>query len=149
GPRMNLDSCGGCHAQPSVGGSSPAVNPQIAFANLDGGTDSVPSFLSLNGPVREVRFVRNADGTADGGVHALFTVTGRPGATGCTLTQPNFAAQVANHNVIFRIPTPTFGLGLVEMIPDAAILGNHAGNASAKSALGIRGQPNFQVAGRT
>src|SRR6267142_747451 len=25
GPRMNLDSCGGCHQAPAVGGSSPAV----------------------------------------------------------------------------------------------------------------------------
>src|SRR4029077_12908331 len=45
GPRMNLDSCGGCHAQPAAGGTSPVVNPQIAFATLDGGTDTVPSFL--------------------------------------------------------------------------------------------------------
>ena len=29
GPRMNLDSCASCHAQPAVGGSSPAVNPQF------------------------------------------------------------------------------------------------------------------------
>src|SRR6185503_20465870 len=28
GPRMNLDGCGGCHSQPAIGGSSPAVNPQ-------------------------------------------------------------------------------------------------------------------------
>jgi CxxC motif-containing protein (DUF1111 family) len=27
GPRFNLDSCAGCHAQPAIGGSSPAVNP--------------------------------------------------------------------------------------------------------------------------
>jgi hypothetical protein len=27
GPRMNLDSCGGCHSQPATGGTSPAVNP--------------------------------------------------------------------------------------------------------------------------
>src|SRR4249920_2239898 len=32
GPRMNLDSCGGCHSQPASGGSSPAVNPQVDFA---------------------------------------------------------------------------------------------------------------------
>src|SRR5690348_18024639 len=32
GPRMNLDSCAGCHAQPAAGGSSPFVNPQVAFA---------------------------------------------------------------------------------------------------------------------
>src|SRR5262245_62085777 len=33
GPRMNLDGCGGCHSQPAIGGTSPAVNPQVAFAN--------------------------------------------------------------------------------------------------------------------
>src|SRR5438552_71773 len=27
GPTMNLDSCGGCHMQPALGGSSPSVNP--------------------------------------------------------------------------------------------------------------------------
>src|SRR5215831_7499987 len=49
GPRMNLDSCGGCHAAPAIGGSSPSTNPQVDFANLDGGTDIVPAFLSANG----------------------------------------------------------------------------------------------------
>jgi CxxC motif-containing protein (DUF1111 family) len=149
GPRMNLDSCGGCHIQPALGGTSPFVNPQVAFARKDGGTDSVPSFIATNGPVREARFVLNPDGTADGGVHALFTITGRTGAAGCTLAQPDFAAQLANHNVIFRIPTPTFGAGLIEQIPDAAIAANQASNASQKRALGISGKANFHVAGRT
>ena len=149
GPRMNLDGCAGCHAQPAVGGSSPFVNPQVAFATKDGGNDSVPSFLSASGPVREARFVRNPDGTPDGGVHALFTITGRTGANGCTLAQPDFATQLANRNVIFRIPTPVFGAGLIEQIPDSAILANQASNASLKSSLGIRGKANFHVAGRT
>jgi CxxC motif-containing protein (DUF1111 family) len=148
GPRMNLDSCGGCHLQPALGGSSPALNPQFAFANQDGGTDAVPPFVTANGPVREARFIKNSDGTADGGVHALFTITGRPGAEGCSLTQPDFAIELANRNVIFRIPTPVFGSGLIEMIPDSALLANQAANATAKSSLGIRGRANFQVSGR-
>ena len=147
GPRMNLDSCAGCHAQPAAGGSSPFVNPQVAFAN--GGTDMVPSFVTANGPVREARFVNNPDGTPDGGVHAIFTITGRTGAVGCTLAQPNFAAQQANNNVIFRIPTPTFGGGLIEQIPDAAIAANQVANATQKTSLGIRGRANFQLNGRT
>ena len=149
GPRMNLDSCGGCHMQPAVGGSSPAVNPQVAFAGKDGGTDILPAFIRANGPVREARFVKNADGSADGGVHAIFTVTGRTGANGCSLAQPDFATQLQNNNVIFRIPTPTFGTGLMEMIPDAAIAANQRANATQKQTLGIRGRPNFQVNGRT
>src|SRR5258708_9130898 len=103
GPRMNLDSCGGCHIQPALGGTSPFVNPQVAFAGKDGGTDAIPSFVMANGPVREARFVLNPDGTADGGVHALFTITGRAGANGCALAQPDFATQLRNNNLIFRI----------------------------------------------
>jgi CxxC motif-containing protein (DUF1111 family) len=151
GPRMNLDSCGGCHIQPALGGTSPFVNPQVAFANaaFPSQLAAVSGFIRDRGPVREARFVKNPDGTADGGVHALFTITGRADARGCTLAQPDFAAELASSNVIFRIPTPTFGAGLIEQIPDAQILANQASNTSRKQSLGIRGRPNFHVAGRT
>jgi len=143
GPRMNLDSCGGCHAQPAQGGSSPFTNPQVAFANQDGGTDTVPTFLSASGPVREARFVQNPDKSPDGGVHAIFTITGRTNATGCMLSQPDFAGQLANNNVIFRIPTPVFGAGLIEQIPDSAIVANAASSAAVGAALGIHGKANI------
>ena len=83
-----------------------------------GATNVIPSFIQLNGPVKEARFVRNSDGTPDGGVHNLFSIAGRSDAPGCNLPQPNFAAQLAAKNVIFRIPTPLFGLGLVENTAD-------------------------------
>src|SRR6267378_2529155 len=160
GPRMNLDSCAGCHIQPALGGTSPNVqfgtppsgnvpNPQVAFASKDGGSDLVPWFITEDGPVREARFVLNPDGTRDGGVHALFTLTGRAGADNCVLAQPDFATQLMNYNVIFRIPTPTFGAGLIEQIPDAAIMANQASEASLKQLMGILGRPNFQLAGNT
>src|SRR5689334_15176029 len=142
GPVMNLDSCGGCHAQPASGGSSPAVNPQVTFATKRGADNKLPSFIRLNGPVREARFVKNPDGTADGGVHALFTIQGRDDAPGCVLAQPDFATQVANRNVIFRIPTPTFGAGLIEEITDTTILVNRSRDSSTKSAFGISGRVN-------
>jgi CxxC motif-containing protein (DUF1111 family) len=141
GPRFNLDSCGGCHAHPALGGSSPPVNPQVAVAQA--AKNTLPSFITANGPVREVRFVRNPDGTPDGGVHALFVITGRKdNPTGCNLTQPNFAAAVANNNAIFRIPTPTFGLGLVEATTDSALVAAMAANSRQKSSLGISGRFN-------
>jgi len=149
GPTMNLDGCGGCHAQPATGGTSPAVNPQVAFANKDGATNRIPSFIRADGPVREARFVKNPDGTADGGVHALFTIAGRADAPGCMLAQEDFEKQVAAKNIIFRIPTPVFGAGLIEQIPDSAILANQASNASQKSSLGIRGKANFVLAFNT
>ncbi len=149
GPTMNLDSCGGCHAQPAVGGSSPLVNPQVAFATRAGAHNAVPSFVRINGPVREARFVKNADGSADGGVHALFTITGRTDAPGCTLSQPDFQTALGNRNVIFRIPTPVFGGGLIEAIPDSVIVANAASTAASKQPLGIGGHANFTFAGRT
>ena len=129
GPRFNLDSCAGCHAQPTVGGTSPRVNPQVAMATFNGARNAVPSFIKADGPVREARFKYNADGSRDGGVHGLFVISGRndddgTDASGCTIKQDDFESQVARHNVIFRIPTPVFGLGLIEAIPDSAIVAN-------------------------
>ena len=151
GPRMNLDGCGGCHAQPAIGGTSPAINPQVAFANAASRSQlpAVDAFIRTDGPVREARFVQNPDGTPDGGVHALFTITGREGADGCILDQPDFDREIGRNNVIFRIPTPVFGAGLIEQIPDTTILANQAANATRKRDLGIRGHANFRVSGRT
>jgi CxxC motif-containing protein (DUF1111 family) len=142
GPRFNLDSCSGCHSHPTIGGTSPATNPQVTVATLMGAKNTLPSFITADGPVREARFVRNPDGSPDGGVHALFVITGRTDAPGCNITQPNFAAQVARNNVVFRIPTPLFGLGLVEAVTDGALVANLAANAQQKRALGISGRFN-------
>jgi Di-haem oxidoreductase, putative peroxidase len=142
GPTFNGNSCAQCHAFPVVGGSSPARNPQVELANLDQAKNTVPSFITSEGPVREVRFVRNPDGSPDGGVHGLFTIRGRTDAIGCDLRQPNFAQQLAAGNVIFRIPTPTFGLGLVEATPDSTLQANLAANQQIKSQLGIGGALN-------
>jgi CxxC motif-containing protein (DUF1111 family) len=149
GPTLNLDGCSTCHIQPAVGGTSPFVNPQVAFANKNGANNRIPPFISANGPVREARFVRNPDGTPDGGVHALFTIAGRSDAPGCRLSQPDFATALAKRNVIFRIPTPVFGAGLIEQIPDKVILANQTANVTQKNSLGIRGRPNFVLAGST
>jgi CxxC motif-containing protein (DUF1111 family) len=145
GPRFNLDSCSGCHSQPAIGGSSPETNPQVAVANKNGATNVVPSFISTVGPVREVRFKYSDPltmNTRDGGVHGLFTITGRTDAVGCNISQPDFVTAVNQNNVVFRIPTPLFGMGLIEAIPDSAILQNKAANAAAKGSLGISGHEN-------
>jgi CxxC motif-containing protein (DUF1111 family) len=142
GPTMNLDSCGGCHSQPATGGTSPAVNPQVAFANSDDKTNRVPSFIRANGPVREARLVKKPDGSPDGGVAALFTIVGSPDAAGCRISQPDFERHVANRNVIFRIPTPVFGAGMIEQIPDGTILANQSANSDAKRNKGISGKVN-------
>ncbi len=144
GPTFNGNSCAQCHAQPAIGGSSPGLtspqnpvpNPQVALATEYHASNALPSFITASGPVREARFV------SDGGVHGLFSIQGRIDAPGCVLAQPEFAQQVQNHNVIFRIPTPVFGLGLVENTPDATLQANLAANPRLKSALGISGSFN-------
>jgi CxxC motif-containing protein (DUF1111 family) len=143
GPTMNLDSCGGCHAQPALGGTSPAQNPQIALAKFARrGASPLPAFVSSAGPVRVARFVKNPDGTPDGTVHAVFTIANRPDAEGCVLAAPDFATELARQNVIYRIPTPVFGGGLIEQIPDSAILANQKLGTAQDKALGIAGRPN-------
>jgi CxxC motif-containing protein (DUF1111 family) len=144
GPRFNLDSCGGCHAQPAVGGTSPATNPQVALATLDGADNTVPAFITPTGPIREMRFRR------DNAVHQLFVVSGRQEATAdardCPIKQPVFPSD----QLAFRMPTPVFGAGLIEQIPDAAIVANQQrdddgesqdqdGDDPGKAELGIHG----------
>jgi len=63
-------------------------------------------------------------------------------AAGCTAVQENFNAQYQRGNLSFRIPTPTYGLGLVENIADTTLTANLAANAQQKAALGIAGHLN-------
>jgi len=154
GPRFNSNQCSSCHSQPAIGGTSPAQNPEIAIATLDGAKNVVPWFITQNGPVREARFKLNTNGTPDGNVHNLFVITGRADAPGCNIAQPDFlpagnplSGQGGNPNIIFRIPTPVFGDGLLESIPDSAILANMQANSELKARLGVSGHPNAILSG--
>jgi CxxC motif-containing protein (DUF1111 family) len=158
GPRFNLDGCGGCHSQPAPGGTGPSANvfpnvgpnPQsqvIANGVVSGNTNTIPSFITAAGPVREARFpfFFNANGTANlnnpnGGVETIFTVSGRADAGSCSLQQPSFVAAANANNLIFRIPTPVFGSGLMANIDDSTLLNNQA--AQAGNAFGVAGAFN-------
>jgi CxxC motif-containing protein (DUF1111 family) len=180
GPRFNSNQCSSCHAQPAIGGSGAAVNPQFQFTNNGVAPDNTtPSFITANGPTREVRFPfffnnhggNNNDASGggnghngrgnfngpngnfngapgsdssggvnlaapNGGVEDLFTVAGRSDAGSCNLQQPNFAAAQAANNIIFRIPTPVFGAGLIENIDDSTLLQNQAANLNNNFGIG-------------
>src|SRR6266849_2596026 len=159
GARHNGDQCLLCHAQPTLGGSGgflvpnpgqgaplPAENPLFRLVpNRFGKQNVVPSFEQQFGPIREVRFKFNPDGTRDGGVHQLWVVTGiktDPTLTNCSLTQPDFASQLNAGNLSFRIPLQMLGLGLIDSIQDREILSNFKATASQRAALGIAGHPN-------
>lgn len=169
GPTFNANSCAACHAQPAAGGSSPSprspqvrqlalqggrltlaqqTNPQVALATLDrvpGGDQVVPRFVTTDGPVRVARFIVRPDGTPDGSVHDIYTVAGRKDAPSCTLPQPDFAGELAKRNVALRIPTPTFGAGLIESIPDDTLVANLNSTADQRHALGVGGEFNLSA----
>ena len=156
GPGYNSNSCGGCHAQPAAGGSSPNANaypnigpnPQVLAASDGGALNVLPFFITADGPVREARFpfVVTSSGrltrTPDGGVHDIFTIAGRPDAPSCTMVQPDYDRAQELNNLIFRIPTPVFGAGLIENISDSTITANMMANDALKDRLGIEGHPN-------
>jgi len=156
GPRFNSNQCSSCHSQPAVGGTSPSAtvfpfvgpNPETLVYGLDGAQNTLPSFITPNGPVREARFKfflspnGSLSNTPDGGVHDLFVISGRGDAGSCAIKQPNFHQNLELNNVIFRIPTPTFGAGLIENISEETIYANMQANAERKQDLGISGVPN-------
>lgn len=154
----NADNCFECHAQPTLGGSGGfiaahkgdiAQNPSFDLVpHRFGRKNVVPVFETQFGPIREVRFKFNPDGTRDGGVHALYTTRGDisdPNNTGCNAVQPNFNAQLAQNNLSFRIPLQLFGLGLIESISDTEILNHQAATANQRATLGIAGHPNLSA----
>ena len=159
GARHNSDQCFSCHAQPTLGGSGgflvpnpgqatplPPENPMFRLVPFRfGKQNKVPSFEQQYGPIREVRFKYNPDGTRDGGVHQLWVVRGITNdqtIPHCGIQQPDFEAELARSNLSFRIPTPMLGLGLIESIQDREILARFAATAARRTALGISGHPN-------
>lgn len=167
GTRFNADQCSACHNQPAVGGSGGFMvpNPEAApgqqrvpenpmfdlIPHRKGATNTVPSFITRYGPIREVRFARKPDGSPDGGVHQLFTVAGRsdifpPGqidtCSSLILPQPDFETEFRRGNLRFRIPLQLFGLGIIDGIQDREILARHAATSAIRARLGIGGIPN-------
>jgi CxxC motif-containing protein (DUF1111 family) len=152
GPRFNSNQCSSCHAQPASGGTGAATNPQFLFtSNGVAPGNTMPSFITANGPTLEARFpfFFNTNGSVNtnspnGGVETIFTVTGRSDAGPCNsstaLPQPSFATAVAANDVIFRIPTPVFGAGLIENLDDSTLLKNQLVNLN--NDLGISGTFN-------
>src|SRR5262249_12728736 len=91
-------------------------------------------------------FKFNSSGARDGGVHALFVTSGRIDTTGsaqnCNIVQDDFNGNFARGNLGLRIPTPTYGTGLLESVTDATLNANLAANAGRKQNLGIGGHFN-------
>ena len=166
--RFNADQCSACHSQPAIGGSGGFLvpNPKDSTHRVPenplfdlvphrfGQTNKVPSFIKQFGPIRVARFVKKADGSPDGQIYPLFTIVGRsddltiPECRAQLLPQPDFESELKKSNVVFRIPLPLFGLGLIEALTDAEILGRHRVTAAYRAQNGIVGVANGSVSYR-
>ena len=75
----------------------------------------MPFIITAEGCSRSpfpVVFEPHGHAPTDGGVHALFTITGRSGRYRLfSMAQPNFEQMQQLNNLIFRIPTPLYGAG--------------------------------------
>ena len=74
-------------------------------------------------------------------MHDLYTIAGRIDAGTCTasvIASPTSPPPSRTNNVIFRIPTPVFGAGLIENIEETDLLANQARRWAIRSASPAR-----------
>ena len=153
--------CSNMNANPTTGAVtskfSSANNPQIVDANDRGAVNSIPSFVQTRdntGPMIEARFPKavgagpstlgNPATVPGGAVAELFVIAGRTDApTNCTIQQVDFQSAEADHNIVFRIPIPTFGDGFVESTPETVL--SAAANAAKTEAGTSFGAISFGV----
>jgi CxxC motif-containing protein (DUF1111 family) len=111
GPIFNERSCGACHANGALGGAG--QNVERRYGTL---TNGVFNSLSATG----------------GSLRQLFGIGGFNPSPGLNC-QSGTDANPAPGATIFagRVTTPTFGLGLVELIPDSTITGIAAAQPAA------------------
>jgi len=120
GPVFNGTSCGECHKAGAIGGASTDLT--ISRVTRIGGyrNNQYSDLADLGGPVLQARSLKEFD-------------------TACPISGE--VVPSGNVYVSHRITTPLFGAGLIEAIPDSAILAN-AGKADAD---GVKGMANFEI----
>jgi CxxC motif-containing protein (DUF1111 family) len=142
GPRYSANGCFWCHGSPVAGGSSPAINPEVAMATLNqrsgfeanvvpttnyfapDGSDGQP-FIRSGGPVR-APFQRSTGRQLQlyiigglGGPGMTDIISTLPACTSTILPQPNYASLLGANDISPTIPIPLFGEGLIEATQDA------------------------------
>jgi CxxC motif-containing protein (DUF1111 family) len=120
GPIFNERSCSACHSNGATGGAG--QNIERRYGTLTNG-------------------VFNSLGSTGGSLRQLFGIGGFNPSPGLNC-QSGTDANPAPGATIFagRVTTPTFGAGLVELIPDSTIMGIAAAQPAA-----IRGIVNFDT----
>src|SRR5262244_1083172 len=112
GPIFNAQACGQCHTNGAIGGAGEQIERR--FGRFDNG-------------------VFNPLANAGGSLRQLFTVGQFTGLNGQSCNPPleREPANATVHNV-GRLTTPTFGLGLVDSMPDSFFDGLVAAEPAAQ-----------------
>src|SRR5215468_2418134 len=120
GPIFNAQACGQCHTNGAIGGAGEQIERR--FGRFDNG-------------------VFNPLGNEGGSLRQLFTVGQFTALNGqsCNVPLEREPADATVHNV-GRLTTPTFGLGLVDSIPDSFFDGLVAAEPAAVRGVVNRGQ---------
>jgi CxxC motif-containing protein (DUF1111 family) len=123
GPVFTQANCATCHASPVDGGG--AGSNKLRMDELFGGTNADGSFNPLTdegGPLLQQRSVSEFKPTC--------TLPGETVPSDATITDKRLAPQA-------------FGMGLIDSIPDSAIMAE-AASQQANMPFGIVGQPNLE-----
>jgi len=121
GPLFNADACGECHEDPVVGGTGDEVEDHAALVGADGLCDLL---VERGGPV----FQQHATPLLQAAL-GIDREAVPPGATVATRTTPDI-----------------FGFGLLDAVPDRAILA--LADPMDRNRDGVSGRPNHFVDGR-
>ena len=120
GPIFNAQACGQCHTNGAIGGAGEQIERR--FGRFDNG-------------------VFNPLGNEGGSLRQLFTLGQFTALNGqaCNVPLEREPADATVHNV-GRLTTPTFGLGLVDAMPDSFFDGLVAAEPAAQRGTVNRGQ---------
>ena len=120
GPIFNAQACGQCHTNGAIGGAGEQIERR--FGRFDNG-------------------VFNPLGNEGGSLRQLFTVGSFTALnnSACNVPLEREPADATVHNV-GRLTTPTFGLGLVDAMPDSFFDGLVAAEPAAQRGIVNRGQ---------
>ncbi len=120
GPVFNGRSCAECHSVPVIGGSAPSLDKLAHRFARDAANEPFDPLLTLGGPVLQA-----------------FSVSSE--LPGCVLAAEVVPPEATEHSL--RLPPSLLGLGLIEAIPDTAIL-SRADPTDANEDR-IAGRPNI------
>jgi len=135
---LTQNQCSICHAQPAVGGTGSATNPQFLFtSNGVAPGNTMPSFITANGPTREARFPfyfnskrlgNTSNPNGEWRLYLPLRAARMPALAPAARRCRSPASLLPSLRTILSsgFPLRVFGAGLIENLDDSTLLSNQA-----------------------